>query len=60
MNSVAFPAFFWECSIVALFLLLCHIYYVCAACTQSVWHILKGHTMQRDAAQEKAMCALLT
>lgn len=33
---------------------------MCAVCTQSVWHILKGHTMQRDAAQEKAMCALLT
>lgn len=31
-----------------------------AGCTQSVQHILKGHTMQRDAAQEKAMCALLT
>lgn len=31
-----------------------------AACTRSLWHILKGHTMQRDTAQEKAMCALLT
>lgn len=58
MNSAAFPAFFG--SAVLLFFYCCVTFIMCVLLVLSLWHILKGHTMQKDAAQEKAMCALLT